>query len=59
MRTTDFDFSLPDELIAQFPPSSRSSSRLLHLDGASGQLADRLFTDLQNDLSQALKRLHP
>jgi len=46
MRTTDFDFSLPDELIAQFPPSSRSSSRLLHLDGASGQLADRRFTDL-------------
>ena len=46
MRTADFDFSLPDELIAQFPPDSRSSSRLLHLDGASGQLADRRFTDL-------------
>lgn len=46
MRTTDFDFSLPDELIAQFPPSSRSSSRLLHLDGANGRLADCRFTDL-------------
>ncbi|BBP05324.1 S-adenosylmethionine:tRNA ribosyltransferase-isomerase [Sulfuriferula plumbiphila] len=46
MRTADFDFSLPAELIAQFPPSSRSSSRLLHLDSASGQLADCQFTDL-------------
>ncbi len=52
MRTTDFDFSLPDELIAQFPPSSRSSSRLLHLDGANGQLADRLFTDLPGYLQR-------
>ena len=46
MRTTDFDFSLPDDLIAQFPPASRSSSRLLHLDGVNGQLADCRFTDL-------------
>ncbi len=46
MRTADFDFSLPDELIAQFPPVARASSRLLYLDGASGQLADRQFTDL-------------
>ncbi|WP_230346620.1 tRNA preQ1(34) S-adenosylmethionine ribosyltransferase-isomerase QueA [Methylobacillus methanolivorans] len=46
MRTTDFDFFLPDELIAQFPAKERRGSRLLHLDGNSGKLADRLFLDL-------------
>ena len=51
MKTSDFDFELPPELIAQFPVQERSQSRLLHLDGASGALADRQF----NDLPQFLK----
>lgn len=46
MRTTDFDFYLPDELIAQFPTPERSASRLLRLDGKSGQLSDYGFRDL-------------
>lgn len=46
MRTTDFDFDLPDELIAQFPTRERSASRLLTLDGRSGALDDRLFCEL-------------
>jgi S-adenosylmethionine:tRNA ribosyltransferase-isomerase len=46
MKTSDFDFDLPPELIAQFPAEARSQSRLLHLDGASGALADRQFGDL-------------
>lgn len=46
MRTSDFDFHLPSELIAQFPPAERTSSRLLHLDGNMGQLCDRQFTEL-------------
>ena len=46
MRTADFDFILPDELIAQFPPPERAASRLLHLDGANGAVSDRHFTDL-------------
>lgn len=46
MRTTDFDFYLPDELIAQFPTPERSASRLLKLDGKSGQLSDYGFRDL-------------
>jgi S-adenosylmethionine:tRNA ribosyltransferase-isomerase len=46
MKTSDFDFELPPELIAQFPTQERSQSRLLHLDGASGELADRQFADL-------------
>lgn len=45
MRTTDFDFYLPDELIAQFPTKERTASRLLRLDGHSGDLQDRLFAE--------------
>jgi S-adenosylmethionine:tRNA ribosyltransferase-isomerase len=40
----DFDYDLPDALIAQAPAASRSGSRLLHVDGA--RLADCHFTDL-------------
>src|SRR5574340_669576 len=45
MRVADFDFDLPDDLIAQFPPAVRGRSRLLHVD-AAGTLADREFRDL-------------
>jgi S-adenosylmethionine:tRNA ribosyltransferase-isomerase len=51
MRTQDFDFILPDALIAQHPADARNASRLLHLDGCSGQLADKLFVDLPDFLS--------
>ena len=45
MNITDFDFSLPPELIAQEPPE-RGRSRLLVLDRASGAIADYHFEDL-------------
>ena len=45
MKVADFDFDLPDELIAQFPPEVRGGSRLLHVN-AQGALADRWFRDL-------------
>jgi S-adenosylmethionine:tRNA ribosyltransferase-isomerase len=45
MQVADFDFDLPDELIAQLPPAVRGGSRLLHVE-ASGTLHDRLFRDL-------------
>ncbi len=45
MNVADFDFDLPDELIAQLPPTVRGGSRLLHVD-AQGTLADRWFRDL-------------
>ncbi|OZA28784.1 MAG: tRNA preQ1(34) S-adenosylmethionine ribosyltransferase-isomerase QueA [Hydrogenophilales bacterium 17-64-11] len=45
MHVADFDFDLPDELIAQFPPALRGGSRLLHVE-ASGTLHDRRFCDL-------------
>ena len=37
---------LPPELVAQYPASPRSASRLLHLDGASGACRDMKFADL-------------
>ena len=46
MKTSDFDFDLPPELIAQFPAAERGHSRLLHLDGASGRIDDRQFGEL-------------
>jgi len=45
MQVADFDFDLPDELIAQFPPAVRGGSRLLHVE-ASGTLFDRWFSEL-------------
>jgi S-adenosylmethionine:tRNA ribosyltransferase-isomerase len=45
MRVADFDFELPDELIAQFPPAVRGGSRLLHVE-ATGTLHDRWFGEL-------------
>lgn len=51
MRTCDFDFDLPDELIAQYPTERRSASRLLWLDGSSGMLNDSSFDQLPSFLS--------
>lgn len=45
MQLSDFNFDLPDELIARYPLDTRSSSRLLHLD-AQGQYHDHQFTDI-------------
>ncbi|MFN7086946.1 MAG: tRNA preQ1(34) S-adenosylmethionine ribosyltransferase-isomerase QueA [Burkholderiales bacterium] len=46
MHLDDFDYELPAELIAQSPAPERSASRLLHLDGVSGSVADLVFRDL-------------
>ncbi|WP_417347356.1 tRNA preQ1(34) S-adenosylmethionine ribosyltransferase-isomerase QueA [Ferrimonas sp.] len=46
MQVADFQFDLPDELIARYPTEERSASRLLHLDGNSGHLVDSQFPDL-------------
>ena len=45
MRVADFDFDLPADLIAQFPPAVRGGSRLLHVE-ATGTLRDRWFSEL-------------
>ncbi|MCD8512298.1 MAG: tRNA preQ1(34) S-adenosylmethionine ribosyltransferase-isomerase QueA [Nitrincola sp.] len=46
MRVSDFSFELPEELIAQFPLETRSASRLLCLDGNTGELAHKQFSQL-------------
>ena len=45
MKTQDFDFYLPPQLIAQHPAQERSASRMLCLDGNSGNIADKMFLD--------------
>ena len=50
MKIEDFDFELPDELIAQFPPAVRGGSRLLQVS-ADGALTDRWFRDLPDLLT--------
>jgi S-adenosylmethionine:tRNA ribosyltransferase-isomerase len=46
MKLSDFHFDLPKQLIAQYPTSKRTDSRLLVLDGKSGVYADKQFTDI-------------
>ena len=46
MQLTEFDFDLPQELVAQLPLSDRSASRLLMLSRASGLVSDCQFTAL-------------
>lgn len=50
MRTADFDFDVPAELVAQTPAARRDSSRLLVLHRDSGKLEHRGFRDLLNYL---------
>jgi S-adenosylmethionine:tRNA ribosyltransferase-isomerase len=46
MNTEDFDYPLPDELIAQYPAAQRDACRLLVLDRVSGAVTHRRFFDL-------------
>lgn len=46
MQLSDFDFTLPKELIAKHPSETRSACRLLSLDGATGQIEHGVFSDI-------------
>ena len=46
MKTSDFYYELPKELIAQTPVEPRDSSRLLVLDRKSGEISHRRFSDI-------------
>ncbi|MCE8017812.1 tRNA preQ1(34) S-adenosylmethionine ribosyltransferase-isomerase QueA [Halomonas sp. MCCC 1A17488] len=46
MQRADFHYELPEELIARYPSERRSDCRLLCVNGESGELAHRRFTDL-------------
>jgi S-adenosylmethionine:tRNA ribosyltransferase-isomerase len=49
---SDFDFHLPEELIAQEPLPGRSDSRMLHLERGSGRFEDRKFAEFPDLLRQ-------
>ena len=46
MKTSDFNFDLPQELIAQDPLEDRSSSRLMVLNKENGEITHRIFHDI-------------
>lgn len=46
MKTEDFYYDLPEELIAQYPIEDREESRLLLLDKETGNIEDRIFKDI-------------
>ncbi|BCE03007.1 tRNA preQ1(34) S-adenosylmethionine ribosyltransferase-isomerase QueA [Marinicellulosiphila megalodicopiae] len=46
LRVDDFDFELPDELIARYPSEQRTQSRLLHVDGQAKSIENKQFSDL-------------
>lgn len=52
MKVEDFDFDLPEELIAQTPLLDRTSSRLMVLDKKSGDIKDQHFTDIISYLNE-------
>ena len=50
LRVDDFDFELPEELIAQQPPAERGTSRMLVMDRATGAFADSTFAQFPSFL---------
>ncbi|EGR2796916.1 tRNA preQ1(34) S-adenosylmethionine ribosyltransferase-isomerase QueA [Vibrio navarrensis] len=46
MQVSDFHFDLPDELIARYPQPERTASRLLQLNGNTGEVKDGTFKDV-------------
>lgn len=52
MRTEDFDYNLPEELIAQTPLKERTSSRMMVLNKATGEYEDKHFYNLTDYLKK-------
>src|SRR3990167_7934786 len=50
MKLSDFDYNLPEELIAQYPADRRDESRLLVLDRKSGKIEHTVFKEIINYL---------
>ena len=54
MLLSDFDYDLPEELIAQTPVEPRNASRLMVLDPAAETIEHQHFYDLKNFSCQAI-----
>jgi S-adenosylmethionine:tRNA ribosyltransferase-isomerase len=52
IKTSDFDYDLPEELIAQFPPEKRGDSKMLVLDRKSGEYEAASFLDFHKYINQ-------
>jgi S-adenosylmethionine:tRNA ribosyltransferase-isomerase len=52
MRVSDFSFDLPQDLIARFPKEDRTASRLMLLNGKSGEIKDKGFKDIIDELNK-------
>lgn len=52
MKTSDFYYNLPDELIAQTPIEPRNASRLMILDKKTGQIEHKIFKNLTDYLNE-------
>ena len=52
MRTDDFDYYLPEELIAQVPIEKRDTSRLMVLDKKTGAIKHEVFHNIINYLEK-------
>lgn len=52
MKTSDFDYHLPEELIAQSPAPVRDECRMLVLDRHTGAIEDRIFKDIADYLHE-------
>ncbi|MGZ8783850.1 MAG: S-adenosylmethionine:tRNA ribosyltransferase-isomerase, partial [Gaiellaceae bacterium] len=54
MDSSELDYDLPSELIAQHPPERRDGSRLLVYDRATGHVRHRSFAELPDELTGEL-----
>ena len=50
MKISDYNYELPEELIADKPPVIRGTSRLLALDRVSGAIEDKKYSDIADFL---------
>ncbi|MDR0878836.1 MAG: S-adenosylmethionine:tRNA ribosyltransferase-isomerase, partial [Treponema sp.] len=59
MKTSDFNFDLPENLIAQFPSEKRGQSRLMALDRTTGRIEHRMVQDLPSLLKPETREAAP
>jgi len=52
LKTSDYNFHLPEELIAQYPIEKRDQSRLLKLDKETGEIEDNVFHSIIDELNE-------
>ena len=52
LKTVDFDYTLPEELIAQEPSKNRPESRLMVVNASTGKITHHLFKDITNLLDK-------